>query len=97
MSTGDDVTRHLLTDTSLWGMNEIAANLYYSVQSIRTLRKDGKLPEPDATPSGRPAWYAGTIRRWAMDTGRMDPDGKICHLKPTGRPKGSRTKTRRPS
>lgn len=94
--TGPDARlRHLVNDTTLWGMREISANLNYSYQTVRVMRAAGQLPEPDATPSGRPVWYAGTIRRWAIDSRRMDHDGKVRHLQ-RGRPPGSKTKRPRP-
>ncbi|MBE8523101.1 hypothetical protein ILP97_37375 [Amycolatopsis sp. H6(2020)] len=44
------------------------------------------LPSPDDDATGQPRWRAGTIRRWAIQTGRMNPDGTPKHAKPSGRP-----------
>lgn len=45
------------------------------------------LPPPDEVVFGKPVWKAGTIRRWAMQTGRMTPDGTPVKQKPPGRPR----------
>ncbi|WP_284740254.1 hypothetical protein [Amycolatopsis sp. RTGN1] len=45
------------------------------------------LPLPDDDATGQPRWRAGTIRMWAMQTGRMNPDGTPKHAKPSGRPR----------
>lgn len=49
------------------------------------------LPVPDAPDSKprRPKWYAGSIRTWAMQVGRMLPDGTAQHMPRRGRPKKS--------
>jgi hypothetical protein len=47
------------------------------------------LPAPDMTLSGKPVWFAGTIRFWAMQTGRMSPEGVARKRKPPGRPKAT--------
>lgn len=46
------------------------------------------LPEPDGPEiPGKPTWKKGTIARWAMQTGRMTPDGTAVKMKPPGRPR----------
>lgn len=45
------------------------------------------LPMPDIPVAGKPLWKAGTIRKWAMQTGRLAPDGTPIRLKPPGRPR----------
>lgn len=48
------------------------------------------LPNPDIPVTGKPTWKAGTIRKWAMQTGRMTPEGVPQRLKPPGRPRTER-------
>jgi hypothetical protein len=89
-----DRTYHrLVTDSAIWGLREIARELRYGYQTVRVWRRDDVLPEPDDYASGRPVWYAGTIHRWAIGTGRMTRDGTLTRLKPTGRPMGSKNRT----
>lgn len=45
------------------------------------------LPLPDDTSTENPRWRAGTIRTWAMQTGRMSPDGVPNRARPPGRPR----------
>lgn len=46
------------------------------------------LPAPDGPEvPGKPLWLRGTIALWAMQTGRMTPDGTPIKQKPPGRPK----------
>jgi hypothetical protein len=52
-----------------------------------------QLPEPDWPVDGKPMWKAGTIRRWAIQTGRMSKTGEPKRLKPPGRPRAARTTT----
>lgn len=92
----------LITDRTEWTMPDIAKNLEVQPQTVRSWRKDAlaaqrdnptapphphHLPGPDADAHGRPIWYAGTIRRWAMQTGRMSNVGEPLRLKPPGRPR----------
>jgi hypothetical protein len=45
------------------------------------------LPPTDIPVSGKPTWKAGTIRKWAIQTGRMSEAGEAQRLKPPGRPR----------
>lgn len=49
------------------------------------------LPLPDAPDSKdrRPKWFAGTIYTWAMQVGRMSPEGTAQHMPRRGRPRRS--------
>lgn len=49
-----------------------------------------QLPEVDIPITGKPTWRAGTIRRWAIHTKRMELDGTPKRLKPPGRPRAPR-------
>jgi hypothetical protein len=94
--------RRLIDDRTEWTMPDIAKNLKVQPQTVRSWRKDAlaaqrdnpaapphphHLPGPDTDAHGRPIWYAGTIRRWAMQTGRMNNIGEPQRLKPPGRPR----------
>lgn len=78
-----------------WEMPEIARQLKVEQQTVRMWRRNfrknpeiphpNRLPPPDGTPQGIPWWWAGTIRRWAMQTGRMDREGNPMRAKPPGR------------
>jgi hypothetical protein len=82
----------LIYDTAVWGINEIASNLGLKVQTIRDYRQTGVLCPEDGRITGRPWWYAGTVRRWAIETGRMTREGVAQPGKPSGRPRGSRSR-----
>lgn len=92
----------LVNDTTPWTMSDIATGLDVQPQTVRSWRKDslaagkGKassaphpnhLPAPDIPVTGKPTWKAGTVRRWAIQTGRMTPGGEPLRLKPPGRPR----------
>ncbi len=83
--------KRLIYDSTVWGLLEIAANLGLTIVTVRGYRKDGILCEEDGYASGRPWWHAGTIRRWAIDTGRMTTQG-VPQKKKAGRPKGARNR-----
>jgi hypothetical protein len=93
----------LTEDKTEWTMPQIARELDVKPQTVRSWRKDSlgalrmnpaapphphHLPKEDLAPHDRPIWYAGTIRKWAMQTGRMDEMGRPQRLKPPGRPRG---------
>ncbi len=92
----------LINDKTEWCMPDIARHLGVKTQTVRSWRKDAlaalranptapphphHLPKEDDDAHGRPVWYAGTIRRWAMQTGRMSEIGEAQRLKPPGRPR----------
>lgn len=90
----------LVSDETPWNMNDIAAELKVQPQTVRSWRKQSlraarsepKVPHPNElppseSPTGATVWRAGTIRRWAIQTGRMSPDGAPQRLKPPGRPR----------
>lgn len=67
---------HDLLDTTA-----VAALLGVRPQTVHQTRWRQRMPEPDVTVSGHPAWRRGTIVAWAHRTGRTlhrtprDPDG----------------------
>lgn len=94
----------LINDKTEWTMPDIARELKVMTQTVRSWRKDAltalrtnpaapphphHLPVEDIDSHGRPVWYAGTIRKWAMQTGRMSQTGEPQRLKPPGRPRGN--------
>lgn len=94
----------LTQDRTEWTMPDIARHLAVKPQTVRSWRKDSlsalrdnpaapphphHLPRQDDDAHGRPVWWAGTIRRWAMQTGRMDEHGTPQRLKPPGRPRAN--------
>lgn len=98
-ATADRYTE-LVTDETPWNMNDIAAALDVKPQTVRSWRKQARraarekpaaphpneLP-PSESPTGATVWRAGTIRKWAIQTGRMSPEGVPQRLKPPGRPR----------
>lgn len=92
----------LIRDETPWTMNDISAGLQVKPQTVRSWRKDSLraadltaphpnlMPAPDIPVLGKPTWRAGTIRRWAIQTGRMSPTGSPQRLKPPGRPRTAR-------
>lgn len=66
-----------MTDRTLWSYAEIAAHIRVQVDTVRSYRKHGHLPAPDVVESGKPFWYADTIRAWSArrpgNRGRRDP------------------------
>lgn len=93
----------LVSDGTPWTMAEIAVGLDVQPQTVRSWRKDSlakttnpsvphpnHLPDPDIPVSGKPTWKAGTVRRWAIQTGRMSVEGTPKRLKPPGRPRTER-------
>ena len=97
--------QELINDKAEWTMPDIGRELNVQPQTVRSWRKDSlaairenpaapphphQLPMPDVPNThGRPVWYAGTVRNWAMQTGRMSDTGVPQRLKPPGRPRGS--------
>lgn len=92
----------LIDDRAEWTMPDIARELDVKPQTVRSWRKDSlsarrenpaapphphHLPKEDIDAHGRPIWFAGTIRKWAMQTGRMNEKGEAQRLKPPGRPR----------
>jgi hypothetical protein len=69
--------RCIMTDRTLWSYAEIAAHIRVQVDTVRSYRKNGHLPEPDVVEGGKPFWYADTIRSWNArrpgNRGRRDP------------------------
>lgn len=96
------VYEDLIKDSTPWTMTDIARELNVQPQTVRSWRKDAlashagpphpnQLPDSDIPVTGKPTWKAGTIRRWAIQTRRMLPDGTPQRLKPPGRPRAART------
>ncbi|MGW7386610.1 SAV_2336 N-terminal domain-related protein [Streptomyces sp. NPDC054794] len=54
----------LWTDAGLWSYKEIAAYIRVQPDTVRSYRKHGLLPPPDQVESGKPYWYADTVRAW---------------------------------
>jgi hypothetical protein len=95
----------LINDQTEWIMPDIGRELNVKPQTVRSWRKDSlaamrknpaapphphQLPPADVPNThGRPVWRAGTIRKWAMQTGRMSESGVPQRLKPPGRPRGT--------
>lgn len=93
----------LVSDDTPWTMSDIAEQLDVQPQTVRSWRKDSlaaakastvtpvphpnHLPNPDIPVTGKPTWRAGTVRRWAIQTGRMSREGAPLRLKPPGRPR----------
>lgn len=94
--TREEMARYydLVCDDSVWGIPEVAAALGLKDQTVRDLRSSGKMPPLDAGGFGNPRWYAGTVRHWAMSTGRMTPDGTPVKKK-AGRPPLPESQVRR--
>lgn len=53
-----------MTDTRLWSYKDIAAHIRVQPDTVRSYRKHGLLPAPDHVESGKPFWYADTVRAW---------------------------------
>lgn len=94
----------LTGDKTMWTMPDIARELDVRPQTVRSWRKDSlhalrenplaaphphHLPKEDDDSYGRPIWRAGTVRKWAMQTGRMNSKGEPQRLKPPGRPRAT--------
>ncbi|KGI79370.1 hypothetical protein IL38_24030 [Actinopolyspora erythraea] len=92
----------LQQDDAIWELPDIAEALQKNLQTVHSWRTKSLkyirnasfvpvladvLPEPDLTYTRTPLWRAGTIRTWAMRTGRMLPDGTPVRSKPPGRPR----------
>lgn len=83
--TGVDGLREL-TAGRWWTMRQVAWALAWKVQSVRALRAEGGMPEPDEMAAQRPLWLPATVVWWAVQTGRMDGDtGQPLRIKPSGR------------
>lgn len=53
-------------DAELWSYEQIAAHIGVKPSTVKSYRRHGMLPEPDATTVlGHPRWYASTIRAWS--------------------------------
>lgn len=46
------------------GYNQVADMLGLDPATVRSYRRDGYLPQPDAVIGDRPGWTEETIRRW---------------------------------
>ena len=99
-AVNDPRYQDLITDETPWNMNDIAAALKVQPQTVRSWRKqalratrtDPGTPHPNElppveSPTGATVWRAGTIRNWAIQTGRMTKEGQAQRLKPPGRPR----------
>jgi len=53
------------------GLTEIAERLGVRTRTAYTWRDRELLPDPDWFISDRPVWRWATIKRWAIDTGRL--------------------------
>jgi hypothetical protein len=73
--------------TTLWTTSEVARALEFRAQTVRVMRAEGLLPAADQLHGNRPLWYPATIVYWALETGRLTPDGQTIRLKPGGRPR----------
>lgn len=66
-----------MTDRTLWSYADIAAHIRVQVDTVRSYRKHGHLPDPDVVEGGKPFWYADTIRAWSArrpgNRGRRNP------------------------
>lgn len=51
----------------LWSYREIAAHIGVQPATVRSYRKLGHLPPPDAVLDGRPRWHPDTVRRWVAN------------------------------
>lgn len=56
-------------------------------ENARVPLHPNRLPPPHRYVFGKPVWRAGLVRLWAMQTGRMLPDGTPVRSKPPGRPR----------
>ncbi|MBY8886499.1 MarR family transcriptional regulator [Streptomyces sp. PTM05] len=54
-----------MADRTLWSYAQIAAHIRVRIDTVRSYRKHGLLPEPDVVEGGKPMWYADTIRTWS--------------------------------
>jgi hypothetical protein len=50
---------------------------------------DRIMVEPDGYEVRSPWWYAGTARKWAIEEGLMNRDGRLVPYRPSGRPRGA--------
>ncbi|GHA69948.1 helix-turn-helix transcriptional regulator [Streptomyces termitum] len=53
-----------MSDRNLWSYKDIAAHIRVQPDTVRSYRKHGLLPPPDRVESGKPYWYAETVRAW---------------------------------
>jgi len=91
----------LVSDTEKWFLKDISRELGVQYQTVKIWRNEALkhrdaqgryLPHPNRLPAPawdgpNPWWYAGRVRQWAMQSGRMDEDGAPLRAKPPGRPK----------
>lgn len=56
------------------GVAEVATALGVEANTVQVWRHRGVLPPPDWTLAMGPVWRWSTIKRWAIRTGRLDPD-----------------------
>ncbi|MFD7969833.1 helix-turn-helix transcriptional regulator [Streptomyces clavifer] len=53
-----------MADRRLWSYKDIAAHIRVRTDTVRSYRKHGLLPPPDAVQHGKPYWYADTVHAW---------------------------------
>lgn len=54
----------------VFDIEDVAELAGVKVATVHQWRYRKRLPPPDVTVSGQPAWYESTIRRWLEETGR---------------------------
>jgi hypothetical protein len=53
------------SDGELWSYAEIARHIGVKLETVRSYRRHGMLPDPDLVDAyGRPRWFPGTIQDW---------------------------------
>lgn len=79
----------LLDDDTPWTLVDVARELGVARSTVYVWRMGNRrgLPDPDAAPlthryPHQPRWRAGTVRRWAVATGRMTKAGVVVSLRP---------------
>lgn len=94
----EQLRQRLIRDQTRWSMQDIADALGVKYVTVLKWRRRAEAdggkgpgafiaPEPPAPgeATDRPRWRAGRVRRWAMQNGRMHPDGQPCAPRLPGR------------